>query len=250
MATTQYLAFGTGGGANAISAAEYASLAGSLVAFGFQPGLAKAEQMNAVLRQATVGVAGLARFCVDNGSADQLDDGSVANFAANIRIAVQALAAGGGTPSGAIVAFGGATPPAGWLECAGQAVSRATYAALFAAIGGTWGAGDGSTTFNLPDLRGEFLRGWDHGRGVDPARALGTTQADDVKAHNHLNGVAEDTGHAYVFVYGSTAEGMPGSAGGNAADNAGSADLQGFTSSTGGTETRPTNSAVMYCIKV
>lgn len=59
------------------------------------------------------------------------------------------------------------TPPAGWLAANGAAVSRATYADLFAAIGTTFGAGNGTSTFNLPDLRGEFLRGWDNGRGVD-----------------------------------------------------------------------------------
>ncbi|HCM6673365.1 tail fiber protein [Klebsiella pneumoniae] len=68
------------------------------------------------------------------------------------------------------------TAPTGWLKANGDAVSRTTYAALFAAIGTTFGAGDGSTTFNLPDLRGEFIRGWDDGRGVDPQRDLGSWQ--------------------------------------------------------------------------
>jgi hypothetical protein len=62
-------------------------------------------------------------------------------------------------PSGMILPFGGATAPDGFLDCDGSAVSRTTYADLFAAIGTTWGAGDGSTTFNLPDLRGHALRG-------------------------------------------------------------------------------------------
>ncbi|MEZ5781808.1 MAG: tail fiber protein [Rhizobiaceae bacterium] len=71
---------------------------------------------------------------------------------------------------GVVVPFPMTTPPAGWLICNGQAVSRVTYARLFALLGLTWGAGDGATTFNLPDLRGMFIRGWDNGRGVDPAR--------------------------------------------------------------------------------
>ena len=71
-------------------------------------------------------------------------------------------AAGVGIPSGAIMDYAGATAPAGWLLCAGQAVSRSTYAALFAAIGTTFGAGDGSTTFNLPDLRGRVAAGVDN----------------------------------------------------------------------------------------
>jgi microcystin-dependent protein len=62
-------------------------------------------------------------------------------------------------PAGVMTAFGGASPPSGWLLCDGSAVSRSTYAALFAAIGTTYGVGDGSTTFNLPELRQKFLRG-------------------------------------------------------------------------------------------
>jgi microcystin-dependent protein len=72
---------------------------------------------------------------------------------------------GGGALIGEIKPFAGATIPAGWLPCAGQAVSRVTYAALFLAIGTTWGAGDGSTTFNLPDARGRALFGKDDMNG-------------------------------------------------------------------------------------
>ncbi|MCK9131735.1 phage tail protein [Haemophilus influenzae] len=64
---------------------------------------------------------------------------------------------------GEVAFFARTTPPSGWLKANGAAVSRTTYAALFAAIGTTFGAGDGSSTFNLPDLRGEFVRGLDDG---------------------------------------------------------------------------------------
>jgi phage-related tail fiber protein len=73
------------------------------------------------------------------------------------------------------------TAPTGWLKANGAAVSRTTYAALFSAIGTTFGVGDGSTTFNLPDLRGEFMRGWDDGRGVDSGRAFGSAQLDQMQ---------------------------------------------------------------------
>ena len=63
-------------------------------------------------------------------------------------------------PPGAIMPFARPSVPAGWLPCEGQEVSRRIYDNLFYAIGTTFGAGDGSTTFNLPDLRGEFIRGW------------------------------------------------------------------------------------------
>ena len=69
------------------------------------------------------------------------------------------------------------TPPAGWLKADGAAISRTTYAALFAAIGTTYGIGNGTSTFNLPDLRGEFLRCTDDGKGVDAGRVLGSSQA-------------------------------------------------------------------------
>lgn len=78
--------------------------------------------------------------------------------------------------AGSVNYFAMATPPDGWLKAEGQAVSRATYADLFAAIGVSFGVGDGSTTFNLPDMRGEFIRGVDGGRGVDSGRVLGSSQ--------------------------------------------------------------------------
>jgi len=71
-----------------------------------------------------------------------------------------------GTPSGSVVAFAGSSAPSGWLLCSGAAVSRTTYAALFAVIGTTYGAGDGSTTFNLPDMRGRSAFGVDNMGGT------------------------------------------------------------------------------------
>ena len=84
-------------------------------------------------------------------------------------------------PSGEVAYFAGRNAPAGWLKANGAAVSRTAYAALFAAIGTTYGPGDGSTTFNLPDLRGEFMRGWDDGRGIDLGRAFGSAQGDAIR---------------------------------------------------------------------
>ena len=81
-----------------------------------------------------------------------------------------------------------------YLLCNGSAVSRTTYSALFAAIGTTWGIGDGATTFNLPDLRGVVPRGLDSGKGYDPGRAFATYQADGLGAHNHT-GSADAVGN-------------------------------------------------------
>lgn len=69
---------------------------------------------------------------------------------------------------GMVCYFARSTAPNGWLKCNGTAWSRTTYKALFDAIGTTFGEGDGSTTFEVPDLRAEFIRGWDDGRGIDP----------------------------------------------------------------------------------
>lgn len=74
-------------------------------------------------------------------------------------------------PSGVVLPFAGTTAPAGFLLCNGATVSRTTYSKLFAAIGSAHGAGDGSTTFHLPDYRGRFLRGQDGGVARDPDRA-------------------------------------------------------------------------------
>jgi phage-related tail fiber protein len=137
------------------------------------------------------------------------------------------------SPPGQVGAFARATAPTGWLKANGAAVSRTTYNALFAAIGTTFGVGNGSTTFNLPDLRGEFIRGLDDGRGVDAGRLLGSAQADMFESH--LHGIGTTT-----FVSGGG--GVP----------YGSGVTQGTAQSelTGGTETRPRNVALLYCIKV
>jgi phage-related tail fiber protein len=96
-------------------------------------------------------------------------------------------------PSGSLQAFAGSTAPAGWLLCDGSAVSRTIYGALFSAISTAWGYGDNSTTFNLPDLRGRFLRGRDAGIARDPDRATRTaanTGGNTGDAVGSIQGVA------------------------------------------------------------
>lgn len=78
---------------------------------------------------------------------------------------------------GMVAYFGMNSAPEGWLIADGRPVSRVTYARLFSRIGTIWGGGDGTTTFNLPDGRGEFIRGLDNGRGVDAGRTIGSNQA-------------------------------------------------------------------------
>ncbi len=81
------------------------------------------------------------------------------------------------TPAGTVDYFANTTAPVGYLECNGQAVNRTQYPELYSAIGVLYGPGNGTTTFNLPDLRGEFIRGADNGKGTDPGRVLGANQA-------------------------------------------------------------------------
>lgn len=105
------------------------------------------------------------------------------------------LRANGAVPAGAVQDFAMATAPTGWLECNGAAVSRTTYADLFAAIGTTWGSGDGSTTFNLPPDRYRV------GRNA-AAAVVGTLQTSQNKSHTHTGSgttATESVGHSHTF---------------------------------------------------
>lgn len=140
-----------------------------------------------------------------------------------------------GTPAGAVEYFAMNSAPDGWLIANGQAVSRTTYADLFAAIGTSYGAGNGTTTFNVPDLRGEFIRCLDNNKGTDPqpTRAVGSSQTDDFKAHVHSAGVDANSASGAAVITGGAQERI----------------VNGQTGSTGGTETRPRNVALLACIK-
>lgn len=141
-------------------------------------------------------------------------------------------------PPGAVMQFARNTPPAGWLKANGAAVSRTTYAALFASISTTFGSGDGSTTFNVPDLRGEFIRGWDDGRGVDTGRVFGSAQAQAIQAHTHTTAFNRynDGNSQQISALSATGTVFQGTV-----------DMP--SSSTGGAETRPRSIALLYCIK-
>ena len=95
-------------------------------------------------------------------------------------------------PAGFMTYWPATTPPNGWLERNGAAVSRTTYSALFSVIGTLYGAGNGSTTFNLPDDRGIFCRAWDNSKGLDPGRVFGSYQEDAIQTHTHTY-IAPDT---------------------------------------------------------
>ncbi len=143
-----------------------------------------------------------------------------------------------GSPPGSVVAFAVNTPPAGWLKANGAAVSRTTYARLFAAIGATFGPGDGSTTFNLPDLRGEFIRGWSDGRtDLDGGRLFGSSQDQLLQGHTHSGNTTLSFLRAGAGGIGGPAAAALTSLGGDSTSGA----LSG--------ETRPHNVALLACIR-
>jgi len=173
---------------------------------------------------------------------------NTANAAATAATQAQATADAAILPAGMVAAFPGTVAPSGWLKLNNALISRTLYSRLWtyaqgsgnlAASEGTkqagqFGPGDGSTTFSLPDLRAEFVRGWDDGRGVDSGRGIGTWAAGSIEAHNHSipplissPGSGSTTGLAGGFF--------------SAAQS---------TGSTGGTETRPRSVALLMCIKV
>jgi len=166
--------------------------------------------------------------------------------------AAKLATAGALPPTGSITMFAGETVPTGWLECNGASVSATTYPALATALvsvensvnyiyGGTVAGGN----FNLPDLRGKFARGWDHGAGNDPDAAartdrgdgvtgnyVGTMQADGFKSHTHAYNVPSATEPQS----GNTTQCYVGTA-------------PTASGATGGNETRPVNINLMFIIK-
>jgi len=170
--------------------------------------------------------------------------------------AIQALLVPG--PVGSLLIMDGDVMPNGYLERDGAALSREDYADLWAyaqtvsnftiqsnktasynTYAGYYGDGDGSTTFTIPDMRGEFIRGFDSGRGIDVGRAIASLQLDEFK--NHI--------HPYQRA---TIQGNTG-ASGIVADNGNytgqTANFTSYINSAGGIETRPRNIAMMFCVK-
>jgi len=151
-------------------------------------------------------------------------------------------------PVGTILPFAGGTAPFGYLPCDGVEKSRTAYPALFAALATTWGEGDGTTTFNLPDLRGRFLRGQSGTALTDPDAAsrfaihnggamgdnVGSYQLDEIRSHSHAAPM-RGNGPAAPF------------AGFGIGDTAGYPTQ--YTYAAGGSESRPVNAAVLWIIK-
>ena len=155
-------------------------------------------------------------------------------------------------PIGTINAYGGATAPDGWMLCQGQAISRTDYADLFAVIGTSFGSGDGSTTFNVPDFRGEFLRG--AGTNSHNGQGNGGTVGQ------HQDGttvVASIMGNGYGVIYNmangtvasSTYDKWVGNSGNTYVHDTTQYETESYANVIGTGKTRPTNTSVNFIIK-
>jgi microcystin-dependent protein len=170
----------------------------------------------------------------------ELSSGGIAEVAWNSSInsgngGFVLLSAGGGAQSyaaGEVRFFALTSAPLGFVKCNGTLLNRVTYGALFSAIGTTFGAGDGSTTFALPDYRGEFIRCLDDGRGIDSGRTLSVWQNQDIQPHSHR------IPQGSSFGSGNSWQGNTNYIGNNY-----------YSDSAGGTETRPRNFPLLACMK-
>lgn len=185
------------------------------------------------------GVATTGQVLMYNGSTNTWAPSSINTLVTNI------IQGNGGTvtnvetsPVGSVMFYAGSAAPVGWFECYGQSLSAATYVDLFKVIGYLYG-NNGPNMFKVPDLRGEFIRGWDHGRNIDPLRVFGTSQGDDFKSHSHTAPTTDGFAGNYEVPFGSPAI-LP-----RGYDYI----LGAPTSATGGLETRPRNVALLPCIK-
>ncbi|EEQ2399752.1 phage tail protein [Escherichia coli] len=214
MAKNDFKAFATGKNANVMSQEEWEALPALLS--GFTAGKASSAQVNKVIRQASFIAAALAQFVSDKTQRDVLDNGDLPGFVellgsgfaveylsrknpfgdiksdGTVKTALENLGLGEGSalPVGVPVPWPSATPPTGWLKCNGAAFSAEEYPELAKAY----------PTNKLPDLRGEFIRGWDDGRGVDSGRTLLTNQEHAVISHNH--GIPTKVGSVTNIPYG------------------------------------------------
>lgn len=161
-----------------------------------------------------------------------------------------------GVPPGTVLAWAGQPGiPAGYFECNGASLVRTSYPELFAAIGTTYGAASG-TTFNVPDLRGQFIRGYDSGGAIDPGRVYGSYQQDAIQYHKHWSGWAESGGASFgqSAVYGAWGSGDSDGDNYMFKTSSGVTDGYGNPNSEAGlslmtSETRPKNIAMRFIIK-
>lgn len=237
MAVNQFLAFGTGVGANVMSQSSYSDVAYTARTAGFSSGEANSAACNKVWRQATFGTHALGKIIADAGL-DANDDGNATTFVSRLIEALERTIQPrlpAGTLIGTMQQSG--TPSGRWRLCNGAVLVRADFADLFTAIGTSFNTGgEAGTEFRIPDLRGVFLRGFNEGKAgaiYDQARAWASLQLSQNAAHTHSLDLFEpdDSGGTYI-----------------ASDTGGDQTGTRLTDSSGGAEARPINIPVRYFI--
>jgi len=159
-------------------------------------------------------------------------------------------------PAGSVFYFASSSTPTGYLKANGAELSKTAYAVLFSGIGTTYGetngaGGAGTSHFRVPDLRGEFIRGWDDSRGVDSGRSFGSTQVQMFEDNKHalFKGSVEDSGtrdsDGYAMIDRSDLTTQTNAD----AISLASYDARYTVTWSTGTETRPRNVALLACIK-
>lgn len=153
------------------------------------------------------------------------------------------------TMAGQVAYFATSTAPTGWLKANGAQISRTAYSTLFNIIGTSYGAGNGSTTFNLPDYRGEFLRCWSDGGSVDAGRTLHSFQNQDWKGFWQTNTGQNTYSYSHGPVY--MGKGIYGVNGwsGNLFIGGWNAPAAAMGTLWDSSEIRPRNRALLACIK-
>ncbi|EEQ3297391.1 phage tail protein [Escherichia coli] len=270
MAKNDFKAFATDRNANVISQEEWEALPALLS--GFTAGKASSAQVNKVIRQASFIAAALAQFVSDKTQRDVLDNGDLPGFVellgsgfaveylsrknpfgdiksdGTVKTALENLGLGEGSalPVGVPVPWPSATPPTGWLKCNGAAFSAEEYPELAKAY----------PTNKLPDLRGEFIRGWDDGRGIDAGRVLLSIQTGMLEKHRHI--VVANDGYdtkdewelATIFKKTYTqGRGLDAANTGGSLIPSPTLHSRGSIGNTGGSETRPRNIAFNYIVR-
>ena len=231
MAINDYQQYAGGSGANVESQAGY--LSDSTLPIGSVTGVLPSTRFNKICRQATMASAALGKIIADFG-VNVYDDGNISNFASQLLAALTAAIGGANaSPIGTIIQFAGASPPANYISCPtnnitraypdGNLVSRTVYASLFSVLGETWGAGDGSTTFGLP----YFPSGYAPTAG-DP----GSVTVGQVISHHHTYQIASSS--------------QPQSGSSTECFTSNSTSVTGFT---GGSANLAAGTNLLFCVK-
>ncbi|WP_241591338.1 phage tail protein [Rosenbergiella epipactidis] len=232
MATNDFKPFAVGSNANVISQTDYEAL--SALSSGFQAGKASSAQVNKALRQGTMIASVIAQFISDSTGSDVLDNGDHQQILSNLLLALSAE--GSRLPVGVPVPWGSNTPPKGWIACSGQNITQDQYPKLFTIYGN-----------KLPDLRGQFIRGWDNAANIDNGRAILSKQSHAMQPITAYFGIPGSTYSGAITRLSQTAAWMQ--IGSQTATDIWNMQFDSSRQTNTANETRPVNIAFNYIIK-